>query len=266
LLIAFSLLPERFGDNRHEALKTGLRRAGYTVREGVGAPSDERDLLITWTVHRGFKQQARDQFEAAGGRVVVAEEAHIQHLRNGPYPYDQYFSLCLHDHQYGWPVGGPERWASWNLEIASWRRDGGRVLVREQRGIGSARMASPPGWHTTTARALTRLTARPVEIVSHPKSLRRRGLPVHSNGELFADSWCVVVWASHMGTEALLHGVPVVACAPWFFLSPACGRRLEDVDAPAMPDNRKEAFERFAWAQWAMSEITSGEAFAHLLQ
>lgn len=263
---AFSLLPDRFADGRHLALKAGLRRLGYKLREGTGTPADTRDLLITWTVHKGPKERARDSFEAAGGRVIVAEEAHLRHVPNGPYPRDRYFSLCLHDHQHDWRVGGPERWESWRIEPAPWQPTGWRVLVREQRGIGSSRMASPPNWHERTARTLETLSDQMVEIVPHPKTLKRRGLPVPSDDALFAEAWCAVVWASHMGTEALLRGVPVIACAPRFFLAKACGRCLEDVEAPVMPDNRERAFQRFAWAQWAMSEIESGEAFAHLLQ
>lgn len=263
--VAYSLLPDRFADGRHEALKSGLRRVGYEVREGQGVPSGEQDALITWTRHKGTKEQACDRFEAAGGRVIVAEEAHIRHVPNGPYPQDQYFSLCINDHQGFWRSYGPERWASWNLEIKPWRVDGTKVLVREQRGIGSTKAGSTRNWHLDTAQALRRLTDRPIEIVTHPKTLKRRGEWVPAPEELFADAWCVVTWCSHMGTEALLHGIPVIARGPRYFLDSVCSNHLQDVVTPRTPDGREATFARFAWAQWAMSEIRSGEAFERLL-
>ena len=273
---AFNLVPPRFADGRHLAIMDGLRAAGFKGqdlghRRGQAPgdwlrPDDERDVLVTWTVHRGALEACRDFFERHGGRVIVAEEAHIRHIRNGPWPADPYFSLCLHEHQNTWCLrhGGPERWASWNIELKPWRETGRKVLVREQRGIGSRRMASPPDWHLKAAKELRSLTDRPIEIVTHPKTLKRRGERVPSPADLFTDAWCVVTWASHMGTEALAHGLPVIRRAPHFFLDAACGAVLEGVDDPPMPE-RAVAFERFAWAQWAMPEIRSGAAFVHLL-
>lgn len=260
--LAYSILPGRFADVRHEALEAGLKRVGYEIRKGAGGPNDERDILITWTVHKGTKQKARDQFEAAGGRVIVCEEAHIQRIHG-----ETYFSLCLHDHNGAgtWKVGGADRWNTWGIPLRAWRHNGTKILVREQRGIGSELMASPPEWHVKTVATLRRITDRPVEIVTHPKTLKRRGERVPTADDLFADAWCVVIWASHMGTEALIHGVPVFRCAPHFFLEDACGTRLEDVDDPPTPQ-RLPAFQRFAWAQWSMREIRNGTAFAHLLQ
>lgn len=127
-------------------------------------------------------------------------------------------------------------------------------------------MASPHDWHIATAQTLAASTARPVDVVAHPKTWQRQGRVALTDVELLADAWCAVVWASAFGTQALLQGIPVIACAPHFFLASACGRCLDDIDAPRRPDNRQQAFERFAWAQWAMSEIECGEAFAHLLQ
>lgn len=266
----FDMLPDRFeqlGDLRAAHMRQGFQRLGYQLKKCTGfcAPQDKRDVLLTWTRHKGPKQDACDRFESAGGRVVVAEEAHIRFVPNGPYPNEQYFSLCLGDHQGFWRSHGRERWASWNIEIAPWRKSGDKVLVREQRGIGSAKVASPQDWHSEAARDLRRYTDRQIEIVTHPKTLKRRGLPVPSPGEQFHGAWCVVTWNSHMGTEALIHGIPVIACGPRFFLSPACGNRLDEADTPRMPGNREAAFQHFAWAQWASSEIASGEAFKRLL-
>ncbi len=86
---AYSILPHghRFADGRVEAILAGLEKHGYTIdhrpdKRGSPLDADVRprsgDLLLTWTVHRGGLEAARDAFEARGGRVVVAEEAHLQ--------------------------------------------------------------------------------------------------------------------------------------------------------------------------------------------
>lgn len=271
---AFNLVPPRFADGRHTAIMQGLAATGYAVldygyRRGTPPgdwikPSDERDVLVTWTVHKGALEACRDFFETHAGRVIVAEEAHLRRIRSGPYPDEQYFSLCLHDHQDQWRPGRPERWASWSIDLKPWKTGGRKVLVREQRSIGSKEMASPNAWHTATANSLRREGAE-VEIVTHPKTLKRQGRPVPAPSEQFADAKCVITWASHMGTQALVHGVPVIHRAPRFFLADASSRDATQWQEPPTPD-RKAAFERFAWAQWAMSEIRSGIAFDHLLR
>jgi len=272
---AFSILPERFEDGRWRALLDGLKRVGFEIEHNPGwrwaglpadkRPASRRDVLITWTRHKGPIEATCRKFEDQGGRVIVAEEAHLRRLPNGPYPADQYFSLCLNDHQTFWRSDGPARWASWNVKIAPWRTDGDKILVREQRGIGSSDVACAPDWHARTAAELRRYTDRPIEIVEHPKKLKRRGIAVPRPEEQFADAFCVITWNSHMGTMALLHGVPVIACGPKFFVSTAAGRDIAQVDDPSRPETREAAFARFAWAQWAMSEIRSGEAFRRLL-
>ena len=68
-----------------------------------------------------------------------------------------------------------------------------------------------------------------------------------------------------IAAEALIAGLPVIASAPHGFLKEACGEALVQVGDPPRPP-REAAFQRFAWSQWAMSEIRSGEAFAWLLQ
>lgn len=224
-------------------------------------------MLVTWTVHRGAKEGAARAFEAAGGRVVVCEEAYLRTVRG-----ERHFAIALHDHNGAgrWPHhhdgGGPERWESFAIPLQPWRRDGRHVLVREQRGIGSVRMASPPLWHDTVSARLRRLTRRPVVLRAHPRSrlypeLARGQAPLD---EALAGCWAVVTWASSLAVHALIAGVPVLYEAPHFVCAGACGRGIESIEAPPTPD-RLPAFERLAWAQWSVGEIASGEPFRFLL-
>ncbi|MFQ5774194.1 MAG: hypothetical protein ACE5GS_06740 [Kiloniellaceae bacterium] len=230
---------------------------------GPGRPRDERDVLVTWTVHRGAKESQARAFEAAGGRVVVCEEAYFRTV-NG----ERHFAIALSDHNGAgrWRVGGPERWESFGIELKEWRRGGRHVLVREQRGIGSAAMASPPLWHDDATARLKRLTDRPIVFRAHPKSRlypdRARAQPPLDRA--LEDAHAVVTWASGIAAQALVRGVPVFYEAPHIVCAGACTRGIERIEAPAYPD-RRPALERLAWAQWSLREIGRGEPFRFLL-
>ncbi len=260
---AFSILPERFADGRHRAIERGLQAAGWRLERGAGMPRGPHDVLVTWTVHRGHKETTARAFEAAGGQVVVCEEAFFRCV-NG----ERHFALALHDHNGAgrWTVGGPERWESFGIELKPWRRAGRHILVREQRGIGSSRMASPPLWHDDVMRRLKDLTRRPVVFRAHPRS-RTCAATAAAQPPLEAalqDCHALVTWASAIAARALVAGVPVFYEAPRLACAGACTRGIAGIERPAYPD-RLPALERLAWAQWSLGEIESGLAFRVLL-
>lgn len=251
----FNLVPDRFGDGRHEAMWGGLARIGYEVREGAGTPKDERDVLLTWTRHQGRKEDACKAFERQGGTVIVAEEGYIRRLHG-----EHWVALSLHDHNgAGYtPHGGPERWRDrFRLPLKPWRKPGSRVLVREQRGIGSSKMASPPDWHNQTAKRLQ--TTRSVEIRRHHKNE-----PDQAPLKDMPDVHAVVTWGSSIAVEALIEGIPVFLGAPRSIVEDACNRDFGRIDDPTYPD-RLPALERMAWGQWSLDEIRTGEPFDVLL-
>ncbi len=266
---AYSILTDRFADGRHRAIEAGLEACGYRLERGEGSPGGADDLLVTWTVQRGHKEAAARRFEAAGGRVIVCEEAYFRRVGG-----DKHFALALHDHNGAgsWPAGGPERWQAFGIEPKPWRppsprrRGTGHILVREPRGSGSERLASPPGGHLAMAERLKALTDRPVVIRWHPKS---RAAPEKARAqppldEALEGCWAVVTWASAIAGQALVAGVPVFVEAPRHVLDGAVNRGVAAIDAPACPD-RLPAFRRLAWAQWSMTEIENGRAFERLL-
>jgi hypothetical protein len=74
----------------------------------------------------------------------------------------------------------------------------------------------------------------------------------------------VAVWASRVGIEALLAGVPVIAWAPFWVGAAAAETDTDRIDDPRRGD-REAMFARLAWAQWRIGEVTSGDAIASLL-
>lgn len=254
---AFSLLPDRFADGRHDAIEAGLEAAGWRIKRGYEPPRSPDDVLVTWTVHRGAKENSARAFEAAGGRVVVCEEPYFREIRG-----ERHFAMALHDHNGAgrWRCGGPERWESFGILLKPWQCHGEHILVREQRGIGSERMASPPLWHDHAIARLRDLSKRPVMLRRHPKNAPKQP-PL---AEALKGVHAVVTWASSIAAQALVLGVPVFYEAPRIICASACIRGLAKIEVPAKPD-RLPALERLAWAQWSLREIARGDPFQFLL-
>ncbi len=263
----YSILPDRFEDGRHNSILSGLQKIGYKVKVSRGPPKGKDDVLLTWTKHRGHKENAVNDFERAGGRAIICEESPLKGIAKV-----KMFSLCLHDHNGAghWYVGSKDRWPSFGIEMKPWRSQfpleavhGHHILVAGQRGIGSVKMASPTNWHENAATAVRQYTRRPIKVRPHPKS-RSGPLPTTTLDQDLKDAFAVVVWSSGVGTQALLEGIPVFYMAPHYFLADAADSNLTNVDAPSTPD-RLPAFEKFAWSQWTVPEIESGKAFDCLL-
>ena len=245
---------------RQHAIERGLSRAGWSVVKGP-PPSEQRqtpqDLVVVWCRNQGPRETICRGFEMAGGRALICEEAQIKAGANG----EKLITLCLDDHHGGgdWPVGGPERWASFGIELAPWRVGGDKVVVREQRGIGSKRLGSPKGWHEKTARKLTDAGYR-VEIRRHPKLLERLGKKAVPLEKQLAGARVLVTWSSSDAVGAVIAGCPVIVCAPATFLPGCVGRSLKNVASPPHGD-RLAALERLAWCQWTMAEVRAGRPF-----
>lgn len=310
---AYSILPHRFDDKRTSAILAGLKAAGFDVHDlhqwrGRGPLGDEYpvtsplDLLVTWTRHTGPIDAACSNFEKRGGRVLVCEEAHIRHPIRKELGGEQHFCLSLHDHNgagINHPNAGDRRLQEWLRRDPegplNWKPlwhlytsyKFNRVLVREQRGIGSPKVRVPnPQWHLQMVKALQNLLAGfKVEPLTHPKNLKRAGVRVPPPEEIFRDVAALVTWNSHTGAEALAQGVPVVNCCPYYFFGGACRyagdaksvaaaidndfvrfQHADDTDVfRDWEDRRQQTFARYAWCQWSISEIRSGEAMQWLL-
>jgi hypothetical protein len=275
-LIAYSALPTRFEDKRYLAIEECARKNGYSIVHitmgdtrafmSVGIKRD--DILLTWTVHRGFKEQMAKAFTEKGGRVVCCEEGYFR-IVNG----EKCFAMAIGDHNGAgaWPVYGPDRWDDFGIALEPWRadRDDSYILVSEQRGIGSTGMASPPNWHDNTANALRQITNRRAVVRWHPKTRinGRSALGQPTEQEQLAGAHAVVTWSSALAVHALAAGIPVFYQAPHFIAAEACLNDIREIERPLMDDGlRLSAMRKLAWAQWRRSEIENGEALSHLLR
>ena len=151
------------------------------------------------------------------------------------------------------------------IELKPWRTDGKHILVAANRSFGMRGFIMPERWGENTAEALRRITNRPVRLRLHPGNGRA---PVPLEDDL-RDACAVVIWSSSVGVKALIEGIPVICCAPWWICRGAthgmeCDLEALHVDECA-DDDRANALHALAWAQWSVDEIKSGFAFEHLL-
>jgi hypothetical protein len=195
------------------------------------------------------------RWEGDGGSVLVAENGYLS-------AGTQRYAIAVHGHNgSGWvPESDEDRFGAMGVDLKPWRAEGGHVLVCGQRGIGSPLMASPPGWHHHTARALAKRTAHPIRIREHPGNKP----PTRPLEDDLAGAHACVIWSSASGVKALTMGIPVLYAAPHWVAS-AAAERLAAIDSPVCDDDlRLKGLRRMAWSQWTVNEIDSGEPFVRI--
>lgn len=243
---------------RRGAFESGLKALGYEIHGQPRTPPEPSDILIIWNRYAHFARQAAE-FERRGARVIVAENGLFGRDWRGAH----WYSLALgYTAATGgaFPIGGPERWDSWGVEICEWRNGGREVIVLAQRGIGPAGIAQPHDWHRGTALQLKPSTNRKIRIREHPGE--NPAVPIEED---LRDAYAVVTWSSGAALKALLFGVPV-----FYALKDWCGAPMSrhfggNVDKPWHPE-RLPIFRRLAWSTWTTDEIATGEPFENLLR
>ena len=162
-----------------------------------------------------------------------------------------------------------DRFRSHSIQIKPWREDGRHILVIGMSGKGAlAEGFVPEQWERRTVMQLRELTKRP--IVYRPKpnwigakpimgAAFQRESPIE---HALADAWAVVCHHSNVAVEAILAGVPAIC--PLGVASVMAGHRLEQIDAPPMPEGREQWASDIAYCQWTMAEMQSGAAWRHL--
>ena len=236
---------------RADAFKGGLKRVGATF-------TDERtcDVLVIWNRYGHYNNLA-DQVEKRGGIVLVAENGYLGNDFCG----DRWYAISRTQHNGAgwWPDGGPERWDGLNVILAPFRSEGDDIVVLPQRGIGPQGVAMPGQWAREAVARLVKTTRRRVRVREHPG--QKESIPLEHD---LSTAYAVATWGSGAAIKALAMGIPVYADFPKWIGAPAAtpiGKELNRSE-----QDRLDMFRRLIWAQWRLSEIETGAAFARLLQ
>jgi hypothetical protein len=241
---------------RRDVFESGLKAAGYVVRDTLGRPG-RGDVLIIWNRY-GVNDGIAKRFEAAGAKVVVCENGYLGKLRGE----EKWFAMALNHHAGAgdWRVGGSDRWDSFGVQLEPFKEGGREIVVLAQRGIGEEGIASPYCWAETVLRKLGNRLAR---IRPHPGT--GEGIPLLKD---LQHASAVITWNSGAALRALIAGIPVwYDYAKWIGAEAAAP--LAELFKGGAPKRDEEArlsmFRRMAWAQWRLEEVQSGEAFNWLL-
>jgi hypothetical protein len=220
---------------RRAMFTEGLRRLGYEVVDGLTKSPERGDILVTWNrIHEG--DEAARAFTERGNAVLVTENASW----GNEFADKNWYTLARNFHNVAgmFPVGGPERWDSLDVELEPWRTEG-ETVVLASRGIGPAVYRMPARWPSEQR---GRIRPHPGRGASKP--LR----------EDLAQCGRVLTWGSGAAILALMLGIPVKSHQPQWI------GEQDNTDA-----GRLAMFRRLAWAQAEHEEIRCGEVFERLL-
>ena len=234
---------------RSQAVIAGFRKHGYKIASTPNPNPTEHDVLLIWNRYSRHEHHAK-MYEKAGGKVVIMENGYAGNAK----------ALALNHHNGAgtWTIGTEDRWHKFGVDLQPWRAGGDYILVLPQRGIGEPGVSMPRNWLINMLDKLKRHTDRPIKIRKHPGT--NKCVPLEDD---LANAWACVTWGSGAAIKALAYGVPVFhEFGQWIGASASnCNM---DIESPYLGD-RLPMFKRLAYAQWALDEIQSGEAFEWLL-
>jgi len=238
---------------RKDAFTEGVKALGYTLVNRI-EPHDIKpdDLLVIWNRY-GLARTYGEQFDRAGGQVIVAENCYLGNDFNG----GRYYAVSKTHHNGGGsiPFYGPSRWESFHTDIAEYK-PGKEIILLPQRGIGHPNTAMPRDWLNRIRQGLPKHRIR-----KHPG--KNECIPLQKD---LANAKCVITWGSGAAIKALLMGIPVVSTwDKWIGAEAATPLdKITDWDNIPAPD-RLPMFEKLAWGIWEVNEIKSGHALELVL-
>lgn len=241
---------------RRQSFEDGLRRVGFKLVDKL-VPAGPEDWLVIWNRKAGRDEAQADDWERRGGTVIVAENGYLQKVDKTTY------AISVHGHNgSGWfPIGDEDRFSKLGFALKPWRAGGTEIVIRGQRGIGSALMASPPLWAEKAAAKVKRLTSSPVRIIPHPGNHAPKAPPKQDLRHASA----MVIWCSSMGVLALVEGIPVFYAAPRWVCSESGSPLSKFPESNRNDSCRKAALHRMSHGQWHFNEIATGEPFARII-
>jgi len=254
----------------------------YVVRLGAGTPTKllDRDLseyqIPFLCISDGCIRRWRDWFGTEHGyRNTYNDEPFWTIARNGAHAYGEHVPFSK---------PGPERWESFGIEVAPWRETGDHIIYAHQCHTYPWTYSNPPKdrrpWYKHVAATLQQVTDRPVIFKPHPKEqldakeLHRQlegvapGRFLYSERSLRAlliNAWALVTYDSNAAVEAVINGGIPIFTGNRTMAEPVANRDLLFIDEPELPD-RRQWLNWFAWTQWTVEEMRTGEPWAALVE
>jgi hypothetical protein len=81
--------------------------------------------------------------------------------------------------------------------------------------------------------------------------------------EQLKKAWCTVTYSSGTGIDAVINGIPNVACDSGSMVYEVSSKEISEVEHPFTGDKSKWA-NKIAHCQWSIDEFESGECWEHV--
>lgn len=221
----------------------GIKKHGFRVKTGIPQKKVRQgDVFITWNRISSAHRAAGD-FAKKGGIVLVAENASF----GNDFVGEKWFHIShtFHNSSGRFPIGDNDRWDLLNVDLKTFRKEGGETVILPQRGIGCPGIAMPKSWPVDAKKLHPKSRTRP-----HPGK-NKIGRPLLEDLE---NASTVVTWGSGAALKALMEGIRVISYMPnWIG------------EQDNTEHGRLNMFRRLVWAQWTHKEIKQGYPFERLL-
>ncbi len=168
-----------------------------------------------------------------------------------------------------------------------WKQDGEYILLCMQKvGDASLRGADVFTWTEETVSQIRRHTDRKIIIRPHPlyrrstlhNLLKEKVLTVPNVywqeadvtkpgfipiAEQLKNAWCTVTYSSGTGIDAVINGIPNVACDSGSMVYDVSSKEISEVENPFTGDKSLWA-NQISYCQWSIDEFESGECWKHV--
>ena len=169
----------------------------------------------------------------------------------------------------------------------NWKQDGDYILLCMQKvGDASLRGADVFAWTEQSVNQIRQYTDKKIIIRPHPlyrkssqhNTLKEKVLRVadvhwqesdvtkpdfRPIAEQLKNAWCTVTYSSGTGIDAVINGVPNVACDTGSMAYDVSSKEIAEIENPYRGD-KTEWCNRIAHCQWSIDEFKSGECWEHV--
>lgn len=176
------------------------------------------------------------------------------------------------------------------IGFKGWKQNrGDKIIVALQLpGDASLRHNDIVEWCKDTVCQLRSKTDRPIEIRTHP-AISEKGMSGYDqliryfafssyknisfvDGKTISwqnhinNAYCVVSYTSGLSIDAVIQGIPVIACDEGNFAYNVCEHQIRNIEnlKMAKEDDVQQWLCNLAYCQWAPHEMQSGECWDHL--
>jgi hypothetical protein len=183
-----------------------------------------------------------------------------------------------------------DRLAALGINYNGWNKSNGNkiVIALQLGGDASLRNNDINQWCKDTVHTLRQYTDRPIEIRTHP-GVSEKGWSNHEelfryflfgnyknisfvNGrevpweDQILDAYCIVAYTSGLSIDAVVRGIPVIACDEGNFAWNIAERKLSNIENLnlAADNHVQQWLSNLAYCQWTPEEMESGRCWDHL--